>query len=373
VLLRAPAKINLSLGILSKRADGYHEISSLMRAIRLFDEAEILFSGQNGADGAGSGRPRVALSVRGDTEGVPDGPGNLAYRAAELALKAWGSGNGDGNGDDDDDGNGKGDGDGNGLCGLPGIDSRRIDIILTKRIPAAAGLAGGSADAAAVLLGLAKGLKPDIGLGEVASLGASLGADVPFCVYSCAAANPFLGYEGAGAALAEGIGEKITPVQPAGSGWVVLVKPPVAINTGEVYALYDARQNDAAHALYDARQNDAAFTGRHGVSAGPGHTGGNDLQAPCAEAHPIVAEVIDGLGKICAEEAAGGARGALCQLSGSGPTVFAYFAAENPADGHRARKAAENPATIVYKRAKEVFPGMFVYLTETLPSCRDMV
>ena len=317
MLLRAPAKINLSLRILSKRADGYHEISSLMRAIRLFDDVGISFSGR-GAGGAGErGRPRFALNVPGDAEGVPSGSDNLAYRAAELAAEAWGRNECPGE--------------------LPGGAGRNIDIALTKRIPAAAGLAGGSADAAAVLLGLAKGLNTGAALAEVAALGASLGADVPFCVYSCAAANPSLGYEGAGAALAEGIGERISPITAPESGWVVLVKPRAEVRSGEIYAMYDARQNPAPLAH------------------------GNDLEAPCAEARPAVAEVLSGMKKICAEEAeeAGGCpRGAKCQLSGSGPTVFAYFPETDP--------NAQTLAACVYRRAKTAFPDMFTHLTETL-------
>jgi len=301
MLLRAPAKINLTLRILSKRADGYHEISSLMRAIRLFDDVGISFP-ERGAGGPGDRRrPRCALRVLGSMEGVPTGKDNLAYRAAELAAETWG---------------------------------RNCDITLTKRIPAAAGLAGGSADAAAVLLGLAKGLETGAALAEVASLGASLGADVPFCVYSCAAANPSLGYEGAGAALAEGIGERISPIPAPASGWVVLVKPRVEVKSGEIYALYDARRNPAPLAQ------------------------GNDLEAPCAEARPVVAEVLAAMKSICAEEAADGSHGAECRLSGSGPTVFAYFSCDN--------RDAQTLARGVYKRAQKTFPDMFTHLTETL-------
>ena len=298
MLLRAPAKINLTLKILSKRADGYHEISSLMRAIRLFDEVEVT-TGQNGDVSC------VRIRTQGTSPfclpSCPDGPENLAYRAAGLALKSWG-----------------------------GV--RGIDIALDKHIPVAAGLGGGSADAAAVLLGLARELKPEAGIAEVAALGAALGADVPFCVYSCAEANPFLGYKGAAAAIAEGIGEKLSLIGEPENAFVLLVKPAVEVKTGDVYALFDKM----------------AAPRPAGAPAS-----GNDLEAVCAEAHPVVSGTLDALKKLCGEAGAGGA---TVQLSGSGPTVYAYFR-----DTEKTDKAGQ-----ILNRAKEAFPGMFVHLTAAL-------
>jgi len=271
LIVKAPAKINLTLSIDSKRADGYHEISSLMRAIRLFDAAEISLTSD------------ATINVRSDAEGVPDGPENLAFKAAEVIL-------------------GK---------------RRGVDIFLRKSIPSAAGLAGGSADAAAVLLGLAKEKTID----DIAALGAKIGMDVPFCVYACGAANPELGHEGFTAAIAGGAGERLTPVVDPEKAWIVLVKPRIEIPTKQVYDLYD---------IWEGQDSDSD----------------NDLEAPCAAAWPVVGETIAELKSICAVDA-------KVQLSGSGPTVFAYFKDKTEAER-------------IFDRAKSHFEGMFVYLTETL-------
>jgi len=290
--MKAPAKINLTLRILSKRADGYHEISSLMRAIRLCDEVEITLR-----TGGSEGLAPPVLSIRSDTESVPEGSGNIAYRAAELMTGMY-----------------------------PGRCSH-IDIELKKNIPVTAGLAGGSADAAAVLLGLAKELAPEAALADVASWGAKLGMDVPFCVYTCAAANPALGYKGAGAALAERAGDALTIIAAPEKAWIVLVAPPVEVPTKQVYELFD-------------------------IWKGPVSDSDNDLEAPCADAWPVVAESLIKLKTICADE---GACDVKVQLSGSGPAVFAYF--------YEPQKAL---AERVCARAKTVFRGVPVYFTDTL-------
>ncbi|MCL2112269.1 MAG: 4-(cytidine 5'-diphospho)-2-C-methyl-D-erythritol kinase [Clostridiales bacterium] len=309
MLLKAPAKINLTLRILSKRADGYHEIESKMRAIRLFDEVEISLVGDGAAVTLGS---RPGIRVRTDMAGVPCGPENLAYRAAELAFETWG-------GEDAWGGFESGGGE---PC---------VEIMLRKSIPMAAGLAGGSANAAAVLLGLTNLFAPKTDIADIAAVGARLGADIPFCVYSCAAANPALGYKGTGTALAEGVGERLTPIAEMGDAWVVLVKPNVGIDTKEAYAAYDAYGAPAPHAS------------------------DNDFETPCSEAYPIVAETLATLKRLCAEEGAGDAK---IQLSGSGPTVFAYF--------EGLHEAASEAAELIHDRARQAFPKMFSCITKTL-------
>ena len=304
MLLKAPAKINLTLKILSKREDGYHEISSMMRAIRLFDEVDMMFVDSEG--------------IRLHCEGVPDGPENLAYRAAELALKTWG------------------------LAKIKKGRTAGIDITLKKRIPVAAGMAGGSADAAAVLLGLAKGLQPEAGIADVAALGVRIGADVPFCVYSCAEANRYLGYNGAGTMVAEGIGEKLHPVCEMGQIDVLLIKPPnIEINSGALYALYDADKS------LRPKPSDCPVSD-------------NDLEAYCTEVHPIVGGMIMDMKKICKEEGAGDVK---VQVSGSGPGIFIYFADYKNGTGHKTGKTAIQS---VYERASKAFPDSFLFLTTTL-------
>ena len=293
MVIKAPAKINITLRVLSKRADGYHEISSLMRAVRLFDEVEIIARERGGDDVT-----PPAISIRSNAEDLPDGPDNLAWRAADLMLGIY-----------------------------PGRFGQ-VDIGLIKNIPVAAGMAGGSCDAAAVLLYLAKELAPEAGVSEIAAYGAKLGMDVPFCVYACAEANPGLGYEGTGIALAEGAGDILTPLARREKAPVVLVKPMVSVPTKQVYELYDEWKS-----------------GPEGSE--------NDLEGPCREAWPVVAESLRTLKNICAEECREEVKVQLC---GSGPTVFAYF--EDPGKNREAQR--------VYERAKSVFPDMFVCLTETL-------
>jgi len=259
-----------------------------MRAIDLYDEAFI------DAREGGSGSAPPVLHISSDMAGVPEGRGNIAYRAAEFMLARF-----------------------------PGRLSR-VDIKINKRIPVAAGLAGGSADAAAVLLYLAKTLAPEAGLAVISEWGAELGSDVPFCLYACAAANPGLGYEGAGTALAEGVGEHITPVRSREKARVVLVKPQVEIPTKQVYELYDEWEN------------------KDGFSD-------NDLEEPCSQAWPVVAETLRTMKQIC------GVPNVKVQLSGSGPSVFAFF--EGGASGEAER---------LYIKAKKVFEGFFVYLAEAL-------
>lgn len=308
MLIKAPAKINLSLKILSKRIDGYHEISSLMRGIELFDEVEINFhSYEEGA----CGEPPF-ISVCADMPGVPEGPSNLAYKAAEVIYEQWVAG--------------KAAGQDTLSPGFP-----KIEIGLRKHIPEAAGLAGGSADAAAVLLGLAKKLIPCATIKEIASWGAALGADVPFCVYTCAAANPNLGYVGGTMARAEGIGERLEFIEEAESAYVLLVKPRVSVSTKEIYRLYDEK----------AANNENP--------AGDGTTAENDLESVCAAANPVVAETIAGLKRLCAGE---GISDAKIQLSGSGPTVFVCTG--DAAIGR------------VYTAAQKTFQEMFISLTNTL-------
>jgi len=293
VVIKAPAKINITLRVISKRADGYHEISSLMRAVSLYDEVEISAL-ELGGDAAGP----PAIITRSNDEGLPDGPENLAWRAADLMLGMF-----------------------------PGRFAQ-IDIFLKKNIPVAAGLAGGSCDAAAVLLYFSKKLAPEAELSEIAAWGAKLGMDVPFCVYACAAANPGLGYEGTGIALASGAGDILTFVAPREKAWVVLVKPMISIPTKQVYALYDEWKSETSCSE-------------------------NDLEGPCREAWPVVSESLNTLKNICAEVCSEEVKVQLC---GSGPTVFAYF------EGFGKKSAAES----VYDRAKHAFPDMFVCLTETL-------
>ncbi len=174
--LFAPAKINLGLSVLGLRPDGYHDLSSVMVPLSLGDELEVQLA------------PSLHLEVRGAE--LPSDGRNLVYRAAERYLAAAGARHG-------------------------------ADLTLHKHLPLASGLGGGSSDAASTLLALAKLVPADVNLPELAR---NLGADVPF----------FLG----GAALAEGIGERLTPLEvpPA---WVVLLNPGVEVSARDAYLWLD--------------------------------------------------------------------------------------------------------------------------------------
>jgi 4-diphosphocytidyl-2-C-methyl-D-erythritol kinase len=173
LVLKARAKINLALDVLFRRPDGYHEVAMVMQSVALADRVTL--------------EADSAISVAATAAELECGPSNLAYRAAALLRERCGVD-----------------------CG--------VRITLEKNIPLAAGLAGGSADAAAVLRGLNRLWGLGLKLAELENIGAALGSDVPFCLRG-------------GTALATGRGEALAPLPPLPSVWVVLAKPPVAVST----------------------------------------------------------------------------------------------------------------------------------------------
>ncbi|SDI11863.1 4-diphosphocytidyl-2-C-methyl-D-erythritol kinase [Alteribacillus persepolensis] len=177
--IKAPAKINLSLDVLRKRDDGYHEVKMVMNQVDLADRLDL----ETRVDG----HIKVELS-----EGfLPVDHRNLAYQAAFLLKKRFHI-------------------------------TMGVSIYIHKHIPVAAGLAGGSSDAAAVLKGLNELWHVGLSIEELAALGAEIGSDVAFCVYG-------------GTALATGRGEIITPLASPPPCWVILAKPPIGVSTREVY------------------------------------------------------------------------------------------------------------------------------------------
>lgn len=178
VTLKAHAKINLTLDVLSRRSDGYHEVEMIMQSIGLHDT--LVFE---------TSRGDIKLTITGLP--VPGEPDNLVLKAAQLLQKHSGSGLG-------------------------------AEIHLAKEIPVAAGLAGGSTDAAATLLGLNQLWKLGLERDELMALAAQLGADVAFCLQG-------------GTAIARGIGEILSPLPPAPRFGVLLVKPSFGVSTKEVY------------------------------------------------------------------------------------------------------------------------------------------
>jgi 4-diphosphocytidyl-2-C-methyl-D-erythritol kinase len=298
--LRAPAKINLSLIVAGKRPDGYHEISSVMQAAGLFDEVSVGVAVKSAGD-----VPSIRLST--DRTDLPTGSGNTAYRAAKAVLETFGF-------------------------------SASIDIHIKKRIPVAAGLGGGSADAAAAMLGvshalgildgrMARGSARDPGTDisdtweKLLAAGLRVGADVPFCLHTCAALNDNLGLAdnlastSGGqiftAALAEGKGELLTGLCPQAGAGVVIAELPFAVSTQSVYAGV-TEYGDAATSV---RLAEALAKGDlAGIAAGMQ----NDLQTVASSMHPGIAEAAEHLSRACP----GATR---VMMSGSGPTLFAYY------------------------------------------------
>ncbi|MDO5141805.1 MAG: 4-(cytidine 5'-diphospho)-2-C-methyl-D-erythritol kinase [Eubacteriales bacterium] len=269
--VQARAKINLTLDVTGKRADGYHTVEMVMQSVALHDQVRVAIT-------HGEKKPRgIVLTCT--LPYLPVDERNLAYRAAELFYQRTGV-----------------------LCGT-------CAIHIEKRIPMAAGLAGGSSDAAAVLRALnelhATGLTDE----ELCAMGLALGADVPYCIRG-------------GTMLAEGIGEVLSPLAPMPHCWVVLCKPPFGVSTKDVYQAIDA--------IEIAQRPDTA-----GLCAALEQ---GDLTGVCSRLSNVM-ELVTAtkrrqIGEIKAFLGANGAIGAL--MSGSGPTVYGLFAEEG-----RARTAAK--------------------------------
>lgn len=248
--LPARAKINLTLDVLGKRADGYHEVAMIMQSVALADTIYL------------SDAPAISLVV--DRSDLPADESNLAYKAASLLQRE---------------------------CGV----RYGACIRLEKRIPLAAGLAGGSSDAAAVLKGLNQLWGLSLSEEKLFTLAASLGSDIPFCLYG-------------GTALATGRGEVIQPLPDLPARSLVLAKLPVSVATAHVYQSYCAeavtRHPDTQAVLAAIHQGDWQGIDSRLV---------NVLESVTIKEQPQIAEI-----KQCM--LAAGATGSL--MSGSGPTVF---------------------------------------------------
>jgi 4-diphosphocytidyl-2-C-methyl-D-erythritol kinase len=279
--LRAPAKINLGLRIVGRRADGYHELESLFAVLDLADELEI--------DVERAAASSVALRLESPESGAPagasnlapSGASNLAARAAELFLAE---------------------------AGL----ALRVAIALRKHTPVAAGLGGGSSDAAAVLRALAAFAPHALAPDRLAKLALRLGADVPF----------FLDPR---AAFVRGIGERIEPVLGLPELPLVLANPGEPLATREVFRVHDVLHPEGRAARNGAPPDFARLRGDPAAWAPLLH---NDLE-------PAALRLCPAIGRLRAELTARGAR--AVGLSGSGPTLFGIF------ESHAAARAAVEP------------------------------
>lgn len=252
VKLRAHGKLNLYLTIGGRRPDGFHDLTSVFHAVDLADEITIT--------------PRTGVTMSMEIPGDVDESANLATRA------------------------------------LTSLDATQVGVHITKRIPLAGGLGGGSADAAAVLLGTRDRLGLSISDEELSVIGATIGSDVPFFVH------------GAGTALVEGRGERVTVLECPQTFWFVIGVSFTPLATGDVYTRWDELDGSnpasaSARAMIDAVTS--------GDAAGVGALLHNDLEAAAVAILPELASKKEAL-----QEA--GALGAL--VSGSGPTIFGLAA-----------------------------------------------
>ena len=303
ITLRAYAKINLSLDVLRRRADGYHEVEMVMQAVELYDKVTVEW---------GRGEEGQHIGVTASLPYLPVDSDNIAYKAARLMLDIF----------------------------RP-LEPSDIRIHLEKHIPVAAGLAGGSADGAAVLRGLAQLWGLNLSLAELCSLGEQLGADVPFCLWA---------QEGLTCALAKGLGTELSALPPLDC-LVLLSKPPLSVSTARVYgglkldeippeAHPDTGALIGGLELLDGvrtKRADAAENGQAGPATKPdplrcqglsqiADNMANLLETVTLSTFPKVRET--------KERMAAAGPAAAVMMSGSGPTVFALYE-----DEEEARKA----------------------------------
>lgn len=212
LMLKAYAKINLSIDVLRKLPNGYHEVLMVMEQVDLFDLVKITWLERREAEAGAVGdsaQEGIDIVLSTNLSYLPNDKGNIAYRAAEKMIEAYGNGR-----------------------------SGRLKIEISKKIPVAAGLAGGSANCAAVLHGINYLWGLGLDLKSLMAHGTALGADVSFCLAGQAALNDVLGLKGdplAGTcAVASGIGEKLELITPM-MAWVLLSKPPISVSTAQVY------------------------------------------------------------------------------------------------------------------------------------------
>lgn len=256
---KAPAKINLTLDVIGKRSDGYHEVEMIMTMVDLADR--ISFEDIN--------KNQIILETNSGI--IPNDDRNLIYKAARLLKDTFQINKG-------------------------------VYIYLEKNIPVAAGLAGGSSDAAATLRGLNKLWGLGLDENELMLLGGKIGSDVPFCV-------------GGGSALVTGRGERVKRINSLPSGWVVLAKLPISVSTSEIYNALDwtkIKEHPKTNEMIEAIDNDNFPKITMLVN--------NVLEDVTFSLYPQVKNLKEQMIKY-------GGEGVL--MSGSGPTVFALVNKES--------------------------------------------
>ena len=272
------AKINLAIDVIGKCANGYHDVRMVMHQIDICDSIEVFL------------RHDGKILIHG--ENMPRGKDNIAYRAAEIMLS----------GTD---------------CGT--------DITITKRIPEGAGMAGGSCDAAGVILILNELLGKKLSKHELMSLALPLGADVPYCIHG-------------GAVLAEGIGEIITPLGSPPKTWYLIAKPKQSVSTAMVYGSLNFSKKPPGLDI-DAVCRGVRMSNIELIAKSAGNVLENSTLKICPEVGILKSEIA--------------AQGALLSLmSGSGSSVFGMFESENSARRAEAHISQIAPWTKVVRAMK---------------------
>lgn len=263
--LNAYGKINLGLDVVERLENGYHQVRMVMQTIGIFDE--LTFT-----------RRKEGIRITADSNDIPTNEHNLVYKAVRLMKETYNIAGG-------------------------------VEIHLKKRIPVAAGMAGGSSDAAAALRGVDRMYGLGLNQQELCRLGVQIGADVPYCIMG-------------GTVLAEGIGEKLTPLAAAPDCYILLVKPDVSVSTKDVYTNF---RLDKVKVHPDIDGMIQAV--KEGSLSGITSRMENVLEQVTVSRYPVIQDIKDKMKEM-------GAMNSL--MSGSGPTVFGIFCEEEGA-----RKAYE--------------------------------
>lgn len=265
--LKSRAKINLSIDVLGKRPDGYHLVEMIMQTIDLFDIIKIFSLNED------------KIIIRSNSKDIPTDSSNIVYKAASLMKREFNI-------------------------------KRGIEIYIDKNIPVAAGMAGGSSNAAAVLVGLNKLWNLNLNKNKLKELGLQLGADVPFCI------------EGE-ASLAENIGEKLTNIHGLSQDVFILVcKPELFVSTKEVYEAIDSKiiekRPDNKLLIELLKENNIELLSKNMY---------NVLESVTKEKYPVIEEIE----RVMINNNALGS-----MMSGSGPTVFGLY--NNKHDAEKCKK-----------------------------------
>lgn len=262
IQLKSLAKINLGLDVIGKRDNGYHDVRMIMQTIYLYDDVVI------------EKRKGGKITIESNLFFLPIDENNIAYKAAQMLKEQFKIEDG-------------------------------VHIRLHKRIPVAAGLAGGSSNAAAVLWGMNQLFQLNLQEKDLMELGVKLGADVPYCIMR-------------GTVLAEGIGEILTPLSPMPNCYIVIAKPGISVSTKVVYEKLDGS------AIVEHPNIDEIIAGlEQGDLVQVAENMGNVLEQVTIEDYPVIEEI-----KTVMKE--NGAVNAM--MSGSGPTVFGIFTKKQEAN-----------------------------------------